>query len=748
MSRKDGVVTRALWPWRKDFSRIEPVARRAARYALQIVGRCSAVHPRLQDDDFLGALWGLTLPLIDPIKLAHLQADWHRPDSESDLDLYEDAGLHFRRRVRHAPLDKPLLDGVPGARMRDFLIARFTALPDALLAQVAQADGNAPTHPSVAVLAQCAGLDEIECRILDFVEKKDAVLQFRTFLREAGRDTVRDNYACLAAALDVHPSELQTRMQRRNPLATLRLVKKGNRRADLEDFLQSEDLLEDILTLEPDTPEALLAAVIEPAATSHCTLADFPHLAREAARACAVLGKAAATQTTGVNALLYGPPGSGKTEFASAVAAASGLQAYQVKTADEDGDGLSRAGRLGAYQLTQRLLRGRTDCAVIFDEVEDAFGNAENALLALFGGKPSAGKEKGWMNRTLEENPLPAIWITNDAVSMDPAFLRRFLLPVAFTVPPRRVRRQIAEHHLGDTAVAPAVLDELAVDTALMPAHFSAARRLLDLCDSDAPEAVVREGVAAARRVLHGAAGPRLRRPAMAFDVAFLNLAGGVSPAQLWQALAREGHGSLCFFGPSGTGKTEFAHVLADVLDRELVVKASSDLVAPYVGETERNIVRLFAEIDAAHSVLLLDEVDSLLRDRSQARQSWEATQVNELLQQMERFDGIFIAATNLIGQLDPAAMRRFDFKLQFRPLDRTQRRMLFAREALGDAARMHEIPSVLAARLDGLERLTSGDFANVVRQRELLGETLSAEDFLRRLVIECRYKEGLQAMA
>ena len=188
--------------------------------------------------------------------------------------------------------------------------------------------------------------------------------------------------------------------------------------------------------------------------------------------------------------------------------------------------------------------------------------------------------------------------------------------------------------------------------------------------------------------------------------------------------------------------------MLADALDRELVVKASSDLVSPYVGETERNLARLFAELDAAHSVLLLDEVDSLLRDRRQARHGWEATQVNELLQRMERFGGIFIAAANLIGQLDPAAMRRFDFKLQFRPLERVQRRALFAREALGDAARVGEIPPALAARLDTLEMLTPGDFANVVRQRELLEESLSPEDFLRRLIVECRYKEGTQAAA
>ena len=739
-------------PWRKNFTTLAPTVRRAARYALQIVARNPNLHHRFADDDFLGALWSLALPLVDPAKLARLQADWMRPDSESGF-ADEDGELdlpHLRpsRRALARREDGPLLDGVPGARMRAYLVERFRAIPDSLLANLAAVDGMQPTHPSIAVLAECAGLDEVELRILDFVEKKDSVTHFRAFLRETGCDAARDHLACLAAALDLRPAELQMRLYRHRSLGTLDLVTKAGRRSDLEDFIQAGELLEDILALEPATPEALLAAVVEPAAAVECALDAFPHLAREASRLQAVLGEAARSRSSGVNALFYGPPGSGKTQFASALAQAAGLQAWQVKSADEDGDGLSRAGRLGAYQLVHRLLSGRTDCVVIFDEVEDAFANTENALLALFGGRPRAGKDKGWMNRLLEDNPLPAIWITNDAESMDPAFLRRFLLPVAFATPPRRVRRQMIERHLGDTAVPATVLDELAADAVLAPAHYGAARRLLDLHAEGDAATVVREGVAAARRVLHGGAGPRLRRPPTAFDVAYLNLAGGVSPARLGDALARSGRGSLCFYGPPGTGKTEFAHVLADALDRELVVTASSDLVSPYVGETERNLARLFAELDAAHSVLLLDEVDSLLRDRRQARHSWEATQVNELLQQMERFGGIFIAATNLIGQLDPAAMRRFDFKLQFRPLERVQRRALFAREALGDAARVGEIPPALAARLDALEMLTPGDFANVVRQRELLGESLSPEDFLRRLIVECRHKEGMQVAA
>lgn len=132
----------------------------------------------------------------------------------------------------------------------------------------------------------------------------------------------------------------------------------------------------------------------------------------------------------------------------------------------------------------------------------------------------------------------------------------------------------------------------------------------------------------------------------------------------------------------------------------------------------------------------LLDEVDSFLMDRRQAEHSWEHTQVNELLQQMERYPGIFIAATNLMGGLDPAARRRFDFKLHFRALTPDQRRGLFAREALGDE--QAPLPPAWERYLAALPGLMPGDFATVCRQRELLGQETPPEQFLRRLATAC----------
>ena len=115
---------------------------------------------------------------------------------------------------------------------------------------------------------------------------------------------------------------------------------------------------------------------------------------------------------------------------------------------------------------------------------------------------------------------------------------------------------------------------------------------------------------------------------------------------------------NLLLSGPPGTGKTEFVKHLGSVLGTKVSVKMGSDLLSMYVGGTEHNIKAAFAQAEAA--ILFLDEIDGLVQSRERANRSWEVTQVNELLHQMENFNGIMIGATNFVQNLDPAIMRRF----------------------------------------------------------------------------------------
>jgi SpoVK/Ycf46/Vps4 family AAA+-type ATPase len=91
------------------------------------------------------------------------------------------------------------------------------------------------------------------------------------------------------------------------------------------------------------------------------------------------------------------------------------------------------------------------------------------------------------------------------------------------------------------------------------------------------------------------------------------------------------------------------------------------------LGETEQNLARMFQDAAADNVVLLLDEADSFLQDRRGAERSWEVSQVNEMLTQMETFQGVFVASTNLMESLDQASLRRFDIKVKFDFLGRDQ---------------------------------------------------------------------------
>ncbi len=714
--------------WHRDFSAVPATARRPARYTLQLFLNDPSLHERLRDPDFLGALWQLTLPLLDPRAVDQLLT---KPLKKViDIDEHSDWHTEMLRPEHNRILYKRL-------------VQFFETLNPQVLTRLVKADGDEPVTSTLVVLSQSLGLNATETRILDFLEQRMVVTHFSTLLRECHRANVRVNMRRLAAALGLDESLLRNTLSRRSPLRALGLIEYGSDENDMEDFLRPSGLLREVLDTAPKDVDALLSTLIQPAPAGVWSLNDFPHLVKDTARLREVLKQAATTGAVGVNALFHGTPGTGKSELARTVAESCGLSAFLVCSSNDDGDGLSREGRLSAYLLAQRLLERRRDTLLIFDEVEDVFADGDNGFAAMMGGHRVTGRQKGWMNRILEENPVPAIWITNSIDSMDPAFLRRFLLPVAFVTPPRSVRRQMAERHLGGCQLPTALLDELAADAALTPAQLGVARRLLDLQPNAPSEQTVREGVAAVRSLLHGQPAPKMPKPATEFDVAFLNLSGGITPTRIAQALDRRGRGSLCFYGSPGTGKTAFAQVLADALDRELVARQASDLVSCYVGETEQNLAKLFRECDSAHSVLLLDEVDSFLSDRRKAQRSWERTQVNELLQQMERFPGIFIAATNLMSGLDQAAMRRFDFKLEFRPLNPAQRLAMFAREALGAGTGSNEVPQNLSRSLNALVDLTPGDFATVCRQRALLGESLSPEQFLRRLAAECRFKSA-----
>lgn len=169
------------------------------------------------------------------------------------------------------------------------------------------------------------------------------------------------------------------------------------------------------------------------------------------------------------------------------------------------------------------------------------------------------------------------------------------------------------------------------------------------------------------------------------------------------------------FSGPSGTGKTMMAGLIAQELGCELYRADLSQLVSKYIGETEERLSHLFDEADATGAALFFDEADSLFGKRTEVKSSTDRyanLEVNYLLQRIEQFSGVVILATNFAKSIDDAFQRRIRFKIEFHKPDEDQRLALWSVMIPRDAPREDELGlSRLADRFD----LTGGEIRNAV---------------------------------
>ncbi|MFC8294279.1 ATP-binding protein [Streptomyces sp. NPDC057242] len=160
------------------------------------------------------------------------------------------------------------------------------------------------------------------------------------------------------------------------------------------------------------------------------------------------------------------------------------------------------------------------------------------------------------------------------------------------------------------------------------------------------------------------------------------------------------GRGVVALFaGESGTGKTLGAEVVAGELGLDLYVVDLSSLVDKYVGETEKNLERIFAEVDRTDCVLLFDEADAVFGKRSEVRSSHDRYANLEsayLLQRLEAFDGIAVLTTNLRSNIDEAFTRRLDLVVEFPFPDAALRTALW-HSALADAPRAADVDGEIA---------------------------------------------------
>ena len=416
---------------------------------------------------------------------------------------------------------------------------------------------------------------------------------------------------------------------------------------------------------------------------------------------------------TPISLLLYGAPGSGKTEYAKALVKSAGMKALVFKNESE-----IMSKDIALSRLNCLLSLNRKDTVLIVDEADSLLSTSRKS----FFGSLDSPKTKGLVNKMLETSQNKVIWVVNYTSQIDESTLRRFTVSHKFEPMAVSMLEKIAEKKLEKLEIEKSSKKEIVKLLSKYKVTGSSVENLITTVNSmkDKSEETVLENLEIVLKdnssLLHGSSKMRTHVKA-SYDMSVLNTS---LPAKkimdmLYNAKKfaeknpESGAVRMLFYGLSGTGKTEFARYISESLGKELLLKRASDIFDKYVGGTEQNIAAAFEEAAKNDQILLFDEADSFFSDRKNAERNFERTQVNEFLTQLEEFPGIVICTTNLRNIMDPAMLRRFHITVDFKALTEEG-----VKKLLDKFFSDYAFSEKLIHRLCAYDSVTPGDFGKL----------------------------------
>lgn len=475
--------------------------------------------------------------------------------------------------------------------------------------------------------------------------------------------------------------------------------------------------------------ESLLSFYVPTLQKTELNDLDFKHIAQyDYIRS--LLSNGLKKNIEGINILLWGPPGSGKSSLARVLLHSLNASSYEVGIRDMGLDDRPRnldwsnndnGARQRNFMIMRAILNNNNNSALLYDEAEDFFRKRDEV-----------SQSKGSVNEILEKNKVPTIWTTNSLHCMEESFLRRFTYILHVDDLPQDVYVGMIDKLCNKYKVTltEKILDILkqykpnlgTLDKTLKNYKLSASKDLTNL-QQDLVDSLLGQR--------HGEPLDKIASNKFNFNPALLNASENLVELTSNIKSTNRLDFSLLLYGVPGSSKTSYGRYLAQELGMKVINKTYTELSSMWVGETEKNIKALFDKAEKDKAFIILDEVDVLLQDRTKARASWEISATEALLTCMEEHSYPFVMTTNLYENLDPAVMRRILYKVKHDYLTEEQVILAFK----------HFFDLKITDKLY-LSKLTSGDFAVIKKQAEFQGKLNDKDWLIQKLTDEMNQKK------
>lgn len=553
---------------------------------------------------------------------------------------------------------------------------------------------------NLTMVQKSLGLNETEKTILRFVIFLKCYGVIDDVVRLMGLLSDRQTIKALSRILNLNYEDISEALSRNKTLHQSSLVKLEQGTGGMCNKLEilSRGFANEMLNTEHKNIDEMFVSALKSCNESKLTIKNYTHIKDDVKIIISYLKKVVRKKQRGVNILLYGSAGTGKTELSKIIARELNLKLVEVAYGENEGC-VDETKRIKYYCLAQNILSPETSI-LMYDEAEDLF-NMKNEEQRQYG--------KAFINRALESNRVPTIWITNNIYTIDVAVVRRFNMALEVGIPNESERAKIIKEYSANL-IDNETIERLAKNRFIAPAIVSNASMIVSNLNTAHKDKAFERIISNTLKAQgYGEIESKISADELPYNYDPDFIHSDCDLNELVKGIKKSKSARICIYGVPGTGKSAYAKFIAKSLKKPIIIKKGSDLIDCYVGSTEKNIAMAFKEAKNKKAVLVFDEVDSFLQDRNSASRSWEITQVNEI----------------------------FDLKLEFGYLLPNQALNLFKKEC--DLLKV-KFDKNFVKRISDMSQLAPGDFASVRRQSNFR-PIKDCEDFCKRLEQEISLK-------